>query len=262
MKEFFKIKQKNPASPFWAFAIHKGHELRQKVKDKIKLTEKQRLREEDPFTDEFANISANRVIVYRSRFEVDLNRKRKRAVYRNPEDAWGLEIWKNKPEKNIINRALELYDNFYDEICELLEKVHKRHGYSVIYDLHSFNYRRDQYDVNKNFPDIIVGTGKIDRTRWLPAIKRIIKIMKEFDFPGKELHVVENSIFPGGNFPYQIANKFPQKCCILSLEFKKFFMNEKTGEPFTEHINHIKSLLKATIMPVQEAVRKIVLNQL
>ncbi|MBS3740580.1 MAG: N-formylglutamate amidohydrolase [Candidatus Cloacimonetes bacterium] len=140
----------------------------------------------------------------------------------------------------------------------MLKKVHKRHGYSLLYDLHSFNYQRDQYDDNKKFPDIIVGTGKIDREKGLPAIKTIIKIMRKFDFMGKRLHVVENSIFPGGNFPYQISNKFPQKCCILSLEFKKFFMNEKTGEPFWEHLYTIKQLLKSTIRPVQQQVRKIV----
>ena len=40
----------------------------------------------------------NRIIVNRSRFEVDINRPRDKAVYITPEDAWGLHIWKNIPD--------------------------------------------------------------------------------------------------------------------------------------------------------------------
>ncbi|MBS3766734.1 MAG: N-formylglutamate amidohydrolase [Candidatus Cloacimonetes bacterium] len=122
MKEFFKIIQKNNVSPFWTLAIHSGHELRSEVEKEIVLTENQRLREEDPFTDEFTNISKNRIIVNRSRFEVDLNRIRKKAVYMRPQDAWGLEIWKNKPDKELISISLELYDIFFPENLGIAKK--------------------------------------------------------------------------------------------------------------------------------------------
>jgi hypothetical protein len=36
------------------------------------------------------------MITHRSRFEVDLNRPRREAVYRIPEDAWGLDIWRDE----------------------------------------------------------------------------------------------------------------------------------------------------------------------
>jgi cardiolipin synthase A/B len=46
----------------------------------------------DPFTAQLARVAPTRLIALRSRFEVDLNRPRERAVYRGPADAWGLEV--------------------------------------------------------------------------------------------------------------------------------------------------------------------------
>jgi N-formylglutamate amidohydrolase len=62
----------------------------------MSLPEADRLREEDPFTDVIASAVPSRMITHRSRFEVDLNRPRREAVYRIPEDAWGLDIWRDE----------------------------------------------------------------------------------------------------------------------------------------------------------------------
>lgn len=72
-----------------ATAIHAGHDLRPDVAAAMLLSEQDRLREEDPFTDLIAAAVPDRVVTTRSRFEVDLNRPRREAVYRRPEDAWG-----------------------------------------------------------------------------------------------------------------------------------------------------------------------------
>lgn len=73
--------------PLLAAAVHDGHELRDEVAELIALDEATRLREEDPFTGEWTAMAPNRMVVRRSRFEVDVNRPRETAVYRTPEDA-------------------------------------------------------------------------------------------------------------------------------------------------------------------------------
>jgi len=77
--------------PGGATAIHAGHELWAEVESLMKLSESDRLREEDPFTDHWVGVAKNRIVIDRSRFEVDLNRPRDKAIYVDPEDAWASE---------------------------------------------------------------------------------------------------------------------------------------------------------------------------
>ena len=74
-------------TPLIAAAIHHGHGVREEIAERLALTEDERLREEDPFTGEWTTITQTRLVGLRSRFEVDLNRPREKAVYLAPEDA-------------------------------------------------------------------------------------------------------------------------------------------------------------------------------
>jgi N-formylglutamate deformylase len=98
--------------PVIAAAIHDGHDLRDEVKEIISLTENERLREEDPFTGVMTKAGDMQIIGLRSRFEIDLNRPREKAVYLNPEDAWGLKVWKKELPDLIKQTSLEEYDAF------------------------------------------------------------------------------------------------------------------------------------------------------
>lgn len=63
-----------------AAAIHDGHALGEEVAASMTLSATERLREEDPHTGEWSRIALVRLIGRRSRFEVDLNRLRERAI--------------------------------------------------------------------------------------------------------------------------------------------------------------------------------------
>src|SRR5690606_31171683 len=104
MSENFTFQKGN--SPLVITAIHDGHEVRDELKGLFNLDEAARLREEDPFTAVWADISENKIIVHHSRFEADVNRPREKAVYQNPEDAWGLEVWNRKLSGEILHRSL------------------------------------------------------------------------------------------------------------------------------------------------------------
>ena len=78
--------------PVVATSVHAGHELRPEIAEPMVLDEAERFREEDPFTDRIAAVVPDRVLTTsRSRFEADLNRPRREAIYRTPDDCWGLE---------------------------------------------------------------------------------------------------------------------------------------------------------------------------
>src|SRR5689334_10075059 len=110
--------------PVVATAIHDGHDLRPDVAEHLALSEKQRLREEDPFTWLWTEVGNTRVRMLRSRFEVDVNRPREGAVYQRPDDAWGLDVWLDAaPRQATIQQSLAEYDEFYQDMYELLRDL-------------------------------------------------------------------------------------------------------------------------------------------
>jgi N-formylglutamate amidohydrolase len=81
------------SQPALFLAIHTGHQLSENIASKIGISDLDRMREEDPFTEQFISDKENHIIQYTSRFEYDLNRKRENAVYQTPDDCWGLPIY-------------------------------------------------------------------------------------------------------------------------------------------------------------------------
>jgi N-formylglutamate deformylase len=248
-------------SPLVATAIHDGHELRDEVADLIALDERERFREEDPFTGIWTAVAETRLIARRSRFEMDLNRPREKAVYLTPDDCWGLNVWKEELTPEIVERSLAQYDAFYAELRRLFTDLEKRFGRFVVFDIHSYNHRRDGADNPpenpEENPEVNVGTGTMNREKWSPVVERFMDDLRSFDFLGRRLDVRENVKFKGGNMARWTHENFPETGCALALEFKKFWMDEWTGEPDKRQVEAIRQALAATVPGVLEELRKL-----
>ncbi|MCR4345065.1 MAG: N-formylglutamate amidohydrolase [Candidatus Scalindua sp.] len=245
--------------PLIGTAIHNGHELRDEVAAITALSDGERLREEDSYTGKWAEVVETNIVVGRSRFEVDLNRPRDKAFYRFPEDAWGLNLWKEPPGSNIIQRSIDQYDSFYKEVNQLLREKIANHGSFLVLDIHSYNHLREGPDgpiANpESNPEVNVGTGTMDRNRWAPLVDRFISELNAFKFLGRNLDVRENVKFRGGEFPRWVHTNFPENGCALAVEFKKFFMNEWNGELNQEMHKTILQALRTTLPGLAEELR-------
>jgi hypothetical protein len=249
------------SGPLIATAVHDGHAVRADLVRYLALSDAERLREEDPFTGEWTRAAPTRVIGTRSRFEVDLNRPREKAVYRTPEDAWGLTVWKDDPPAQLFERSLMAYDAFYDAMRELLGEISRQHGPFVVLDLHSYNHRRQgptgpEAAIAGN-PQVNIGTGTMNRERWGPVVDACIEALRSFDFPGGGLDVRENVKFFGGNWPRWIHESFPDTGIAIAIEFKKFFMDEWTGDGRPESIEAIGEALRCAASAVLEARERV-----
>lgn len=121
--------------PLVATAIHDGGELRDELCPLVVIDEEARRREEDPFTSNWTRVAPTRVVGLRSRFEVDLNRPRDKAVYREPTDCWGLRVWNPELPEDVAARSLAEYDAFYAMLRDLYSGLALRHGHFVVFDL-------------------------------------------------------------------------------------------------------------------------------
>jgi N-formylglutamate amidohydrolase len=246
--------------PLLAVAIHNGHDLREEVAARMALEDAARLREEDPYTGIWTQIAPNRIVVNRSRFEVDLNRPRHKAVYLNPEDAWGLTVWASRPRKAVIERSLDEYDDFYARFHRLCARLEEEYGSFVVLDLHSYNHRRRgpreaPADPQEN-PEINIGTGTMIRDEWSSLVERFIQDLRGFDYFGRHLDVRENVKFYGGQLPRTVHERFPGRGCALAVEVKKFFMDEWSGTPDHRLVQGIHDALKGTIQGILEELSK------
>jgi N-formylglutamate deformylase len=244
--------------PVVATAIHAGHALRPDVAEHLILPEDVRRREEDPGTERFLPRGAWQVVVRRSRFEVDVNRPREKAVYERPEDAWGLELWEGEPPRELVDRSLDRYDAFYRGIHRLLRGVEARFGRFVLLDVHSYNHRRGGMaaaaDPPAANPVINVGTGGLARRRWAPVVERFVDVMRRQRVGGHRLDVRENVRFEGGHFPRWVARSFPATGCPLAIEVKKVFMDEWSGEGDRRVMRQVRDALAATVPAVIDAL--------
>ena len=241
-----------------ATAIHAGHSLRSEISGLIALDDQTRLREEDPYTDLVIEDVPLRVVVDRSRFEVDLNRPRHEAFYLKPEQAWGLEVWKAMPGPAEVEASLRLHDQFYQEMARRLDGL-AASGPFVVLDVHSYNHRRDgpdaaPADVEGN-PDVNIGTGALDRTLWGRLVDGFI-LDFESRLPAKAT-IAENVRFKGGYFSTWVDERYAGRGCCLALEFKKTFMDEWTGEVDRVKVAGLRSALAGTIPALVTELRRV-----
>ncbi|OAP39956.1 N-formylglutamate amidohydrolase [Sinorhizobium glycinis] len=246
-------------SPVVATAIHNGHAMRDSVNRLCGLTEEERRREEDPFTEFIIRDVPNRIVVHRSRFEVDINRPRDGAIYLRPEQAWGLNVWTGELPGEITAASLAMHDEYYAMLQSYLRGIERCHGRFVVLDVHSYNHRRSgpkaEPTMAAQAPDVNIGTFSMDRRKWAPVVERFVEAVQSFEFPGGRLDVRENIAFQGRGYQARFIHEhFPETGCAIAVEFKKIFMEEWTGEPFVETLRALRQLVASTLPVLVDAL--------
>lgn len=249
------------ASPLVATAIHNGHTVRPELAASMVLDEPGRLREEDPYTEFVIRDVPNRVVVHRSRFEIDLNRPRDGAVYLRPEQAWGLEIWGSAPEAAAVQRSLRTHDAYYAMLGQMLADIEAQFDRFVLLDIHSYNHRRAGPEAEPTAaeaaPAINIGTFSMDRARWADVVDPFIESLRSFRLRGEPMDVRENVAFQGrGEQTRFVHHAFPYSGCAIAIEFKKFFMDEWTGEPDPDALVAMRAMITTSLPVLHEALER------
>ncbi|WP_216652087.1 N-formylglutamate amidohydrolase [Nocardioides sp. zg-1308] len=247
--------------PVVATSVHAGHGLRPEIAEAMVLEESERLREEDPHTDRIAAVVPDRVVTSRSRFEADLNRPRREAVYRKPEDCWGLEVWRDGVlSDELFEGSLATYDAFYDALAPRLDALAER-GPFVLLDVHSYNHRRDGADGPPapavDNPEVNVGTGSLDHDLFGPLVERFTADLRDASVGCGPLDARENVAFEGRNLAWWVHDRYPRVGCVLALEFKKTFMDEWSGEVDEGRLEAVRKGLAAALPGLHDELERL-----
>jgi len=245
-KPFFKMTSGD--GPAIVAAIHNGHYIRADLLPYMALHENERIYEEDPYTGFLADIAETRLVAMHSRFEIDLNRPKEEAIYKTPAQAWGLKVWKETPPGESTDKSFQAYEEFYAQMESLIANKIWKYGYAIVFDLHSYNHRRDGKPAPQKLnPDVNIGYNGLDRERWAPVIDGFSEALRRSLVGGRKLDVRENVKFRGGHFSTWINKSFNNKACALAIELKKIFMDEWTGDANEQILSDIKKALASAI---------------
>lgn len=236
-----------PAS-YLGVALHSGSRVRPELDEAMKVGQKDRFREEDPYTDLFIRDFPLRVLARDSRFEYDLNWEIGKCIYPVGEQKWGLKVWNRPLTSDEIATTHHKYREFHALIDLIVGYMLRQEGTPILFDIHSFCYQREKrtnwWEDNK--PEINLGTRSINRKYFSSLIDIFLDHASEIRLDGHILSVGENTLFPGGYITQKFAGSHNRKLLVLAIEYKKIFMNEWTGVLYPEKLKTLKKNLFLT----------------
>jgi len=222
-------------------AIHDGHKLRTRLIERCALSEAERLYEEDPYTNELISSMPITLIAQDSRYEYDLNRAPAECIYDN---AWGKNVWKSPLDNEQIQLSRDKHSRFYRILNALIASLEIQFEACVIYDLHSYNYKRlGQADT----PTFNLGLSQVDTQQWKNEISHFQTQLGKIRLPNIEVNAAKNVVFQGKGYLASFIQEHFQKTLALPTEIKKVFMDEMSGEVFPLVLSELKVGLKNAI---------------
>ncbi|MBR9913720.1 MAG: N-formylglutamate amidohydrolase [Algicola sp.] len=222
-------------------AVHDGHQFRKELWNNCMHTAYERWYEEDPETK---NMVASHPIVLAgcdSRFEYDLNRDPENAVF---DTAWGKQLWHKPLSEAMITKSLEKHHNFYKVVHALMAKLEAKFGVVVVYDMHSYNWRRWDRPV----PTWNLGTSNIDNDRFGAIVESWRQSLSEMSLP----HHIEptskiNDTFQGNGYFLKYITKNFQNVLVLATEIAKVYCDEYNYIIYPEVVASVEKQLLSKI---------------
>ncbi|MEM6719665.1 MAG: N-formylglutamate amidohydrolase [Bacteroidota bacterium] len=227
--------------PYACGAVHDGHQFRRELWENCMHTEYDRWFEEDPATKEMVQTHPIVIAGMDSRFEYDLNRAPESAIY---EDAWGKQLWHNTLPEGMKEKSLAKHANFYKVVHALIAKLEEKFGICVVYDMHSYNWKRWTREV----PTFNLGTANVDNKRFGVIIEDWRQLLSEIALPNGIASTSKiNDTFQGNGYFLKFITQHFSNTLVLATEVKKIYCDEIDQIMFPEVVFAIEKALKTLI---------------
>ena len=231
-------------------AVHDGHQFRKELWDNCLHTAYERWFEEDPQTKEMVKSHPIVIAGCDSRFEYDLNRAPETAIY---DDAWGKQLWKNPLPKEMYNKSIAKHSNFYKVVHALISKLEEKFGVCVVYDMHSYNWRRWTREV----PTWNLGTSNIDNERFGNEVESWRATLEKMQLPNniKSTSLINDTFQGNGYFLKYITQNF-SNTLVLATEIAKVYCDELAQILYPEVVDSVEKYLKTELKTHADAFYK------
>jgi hypothetical protein len=231
-------------APYICTAVHNGHQFRKSLWENCLRTEYQRWYEEDPCTREMVQSHPIVINGLDSRFEYDLNREPDAAIY---DDAWGEKLWREPLPEEERRHSLDKHRAFYRVIDTLMNRIEKKHGKAIVFDMHSYNWQRWDRPV----PTWNLGTTNIDNDRFGALAASWREKLGSMELPNGIRSTSEiNDTFQGNGYLLKHITEHFKDTLVLATEIAKIYCNEETGTIYPEVVRSVEDHLKV-LVPLQ-----------
>ncbi|MCY7296641.1 flavohemoglobin expression-modulating QEGLA motif protein [Alteromonas sp. a30] len=224
-------------APVICTAVHAGHQFTEKAAAHCLLSEDERLYEEDPHTDQFVQSMPITLVCHDSRYRYDLNRPIATCIYKR---AWGKQVWRSALPSREKQSSIAKHQCFYRILDALISSIEKRYGACLVYDVHSYNYKRH----DRELPVFNLGVEQVDMDRWGKVIRHLQRGLNKIDVPNNNIKAKCNDIFYGRGYMIAHVNSRFQNTLVVPTEIKKIYMDELSGEPYQHIINDLSLGIK------------------
>lgn len=189
--------------------LHSGTWIPEPIEKKLSVSRKKRKCEEDAASDRiYRKLVLENAGIWidnkQSRFVIDFNRSRKRAIYADNSEEWLDVVWK----KELTKEDEEAIHSSYRECYFTLTKLLDSYTFNIIFDGHTMNDRPGR-------PDISIGTKYIP-SFYMPIVRELRQRLSGMGYEKVSL----NKPYKGGNILRWMRVKFPN-IFIFSMEINK-----------------------------------------
>ncbi len=222
-------------------AVHDGHQFRKELWDNCTHTAYERWFEEDPQTKEMVQSHPIVIAGLDSRFEYDLNRAPETAIYT---DAWGKQLWHTPLSDEMKTKSLQKHHNFYAVVHALISKLESLHGMTIVYDMHSYNWKRWDREV----PTWNLGTSNVDEVRFSEDIQTWSEYLGAISLPNNiPTSSRINDTFQGNGYFLKFITSQFDHTLVLATEIAKVYCDELTQVMYPEVVNCVEKALRTGI---------------
>lgn len=237
----------NADIPLVGLAIHAGHNLRAELKSICSQTDIDRFYEEDIATEKFIEELPVTIVLNDSRYEYDINRDEDTAFYDMYE--WGKKVWIENPTPQMRDESIKYYYEVTNFIDDVFSSLIEKHGFCVVYDIHSYNYKR-----RVDAPSPIFNLGFRSLKGREQYGKKFMDILSNIKLNGEKSDVLADIPFPGGSLGVKLSKKY-KNLYFFPTEIKKIYCDEITGELYSDILNEIQVKLTDAMLEMFEYIK-------
>jgi hypothetical protein len=238
--------------PIIATAIHHGHNMPGRLEEYCRLSDAERLQEEDPCTGDFIADLPITVTALDSRYAYDLNRTPENPIY---DMAWGKIVWKKPLPASQRKQCIVRHHRYYRILHALISKTIELVNGCAILDLHSYCYQIREYPLA---PVFNTGTAQIDMVRWAPLVSTFETALDQIPLPGVATSVGRDVVFQGRAWQAGYVKQHFPHIPVIPTEIKKIYMDENSGELYRDRIRALAAGISTACQRLEESYLKLI----
>lgn len=214
------------------FTIHSGNWIPESIGKKMHLTKEQRYLHEDTASNEiYCNLILKKNGIWidnkQSRFACDFNRPQHRSVYKNRQEKWANEVWKEPLTESEVKELQQSHVTFYLTLRQIIDS----YRFNIIFDGHTMADA-------KNRSSISFGAEFIPNF-YLPIVFGMRDKLKKLGYAP----VSFNSPYYGGNILRWLKKSSPD-LFICSMEINKRLYMDKSHKVIYRELRKISNDLE------------------